>query len=143
MHRFFSSSKRIQFVIALYVIALLVSACSGRRAEPTATPEPTTLKFITLTQSPVEKLLAERYTECGGYVVFSCGGIGATPDDHTRQCAAAALGVPLVLHAGARDLILARMRDVAGEQGVPFDPDSPHTPPMEQGLAKPYLLYLP
>ena len=21
-------------------------------------------------------------------VVFSCGGIGATPDDHTRQCAA-------------------------------------------------------
>jgi molybdopterin-biosynthesis enzyme MoeA-like protein len=28
-------------------------------------------------------------------VVFSCGGIGATPDDHTRQCAAAALGVPL------------------------------------------------
>ena len=25
-----------------------------------------------------------------GDVVFSCGGIGATPDDHTRQCAAAA-----------------------------------------------------
>ena len=33
-----------------------------------------------------------------GDVVFSCGGIGATPDDHTRQCAAAALGVPLALH---------------------------------------------
>ena len=27
-----------------------------------------------------------------GDVVFSCGGIGATPDDHTRQCAARALG---------------------------------------------------
>ncbi|MEY2685382.1 MAG: hypothetical protein RJA09_2526, partial [Pseudomonadota bacterium] len=39
-------------------------------------------------------------------VVFSCGGIGATPDDHTRQCAAAALGLPLVLHPQARDLIL-------------------------------------
>ena len=28
-------------------------------------------------------------------VVFSCGGIGATPDDHTRQSAAKALGVSL------------------------------------------------
>ena len=28
-----------------------------------------------------------------GEVVFSTGGIGATPDDHTRQCAAKALGV--------------------------------------------------
>ncbi len=26
-------------------------------------------------------------------IVFSCGGIGATPDDHTRQCAGKALGV--------------------------------------------------
>ena len=45
-------------------------------------------------------------------VVFSCGGIGATPDDHTRQAAAAALGVPLVLHAGARDLIAAHMAEI-------------------------------
>jgi molybdopterin-biosynthesis enzyme MoeA-like protein len=58
----------------------------------------------------------------GDDVVFSCGGIGATPDDHTRQCAAAALGVPLVLHAAARDLILERMREVAVEQGRPFEP---------------------
>jgi len=28
--------------------------------------------------------------------VFSCGGIGATPDDYTRFCAAEAAGVPLV-----------------------------------------------
>ncbi|AMS33213.1 MAG: competence/damage-inducible protein A [Betaproteobacteria bacterium] len=34
-------------------------------------------------------------------VVFSFGGIGATPDDHTRQCAAAALGVGLAEHPEA------------------------------------------
>ena len=58
-----------------------------------------------------------------GDVVFSCGGIGATPDDHTRQCAAAALGVPLELHPRARELIFERMRDVAAEQGIPFEPE--------------------
>lgn len=60
-----------------------------------------------------------------GDVVFSCGGIGATPDDHTRQCAAAALGVPLALHPAARLLIVERMRDMSAEQGIPFDPDRP------------------
>jgi molybdopterin-biosynthesis enzyme MoeA-like protein len=59
----------------------------------------------------------------GGDLVFSTGGIGATPDDHTRQCAAAALGVPLSLHLQARDLILERMRDVAAEQGLPYEPE--------------------
>ncbi len=58
-----------------------------------------------------------------GDVVFSFGGIGATPDDHTRQCAATALGKPLVLHPQARALILERMQDVAREQGLPFEPD--------------------
>ena len=58
-----------------------------------------------------------------GALVFSCGGIGATPDDHTRPCAAAALGRPLELHPRARELILERMRDVAAEQGVPFEPE--------------------
>ena len=58
-----------------------------------------------------------------GDLVFSCGGIGATPDDHTRQCAAAALGVELALHPQARDLILERMREVAAEQGLPYEPE--------------------
>ena len=56
-------------------------------------------------------------------VVFSCGGIGATPDDHTRQCAARALGEPLQLHPEAEALIRERMQDTAREQGVPYEPD--------------------
>jgi molybdopterin-biosynthesis enzyme MoeA-like protein len=58
-----------------------------------------------------------------GDVVFSCGGIGATPDDHTRQCAAAALGAELVLHPEAKALITERMQDTAREQGIAFEPD--------------------
>lgn len=46
-----------------------------------------------------------RRTMAAGDVVFSCGGIGNTPDDHTRQAAAAALGVGLELHpAGLAEL---------------------------------------
>lgn len=47
-------------------------------------------------------LVAEfRRTMAEGIPVFSCGGIGATPDDFTRACAAEAAGVPLSRHAGA------------------------------------------
>jgi len=55
-------------------------------------------------------------------MVFSCGGIGATPDDHTRQCAAAALEQPLTPHPEAQALIYERMQDVAREQGTVFEP---------------------
>jgi molybdopterin-biosynthesis enzyme MoeA-like protein len=41
-------------------------------------------------------------------VVFSFGGIGATPDDHTRQCAAGALNLGLSLHPEAEREIRAR-----------------------------------
>jgi molybdopterin-biosynthesis enzyme MoeA-like protein len=58
-----------------------------------------------------------------GDAVFSFGGIGATPDDHTRQCAAAALGVDLALHPEAKSLILERMQDIAREQGLPYEPE--------------------
>ena len=60
-----------------------------------------------------------------GDVVFSFGGIGATPDDHTRQCAARALDVELALHPQAKALILERMQDIAKEQGHAFEPGRP------------------
>jgi molybdopterin-biosynthesis enzyme MoeA-like protein len=41
-------------------------------------------------------------------VVFSFGGIGATPDDHTRQCAASASGLQLKLHPQAEKEIRGR-----------------------------------
>ncbi|WP_043113664.1 competence/damage-inducible protein A [Solimonas soli] len=40
-----------------------------------------------------------------GDVVLSCGGIGATPDDCTRQAAARAFGVPVERHREAEALI--------------------------------------
>jgi molybdopterin-biosynthesis enzyme MoeA-like protein len=60
-----------------------------------------------------------------GDIVFSTGGIGATPDDHTRQCAAKCAGrAELALHPAGRT---ADPRAHAGhwrcEQGVPYEPD--------------------
>lgn len=55
--------------------------------------------------------------------VFCCGGIGATPDDHTRRCAAQALDQPLALHPEAAELIRERMRDIAREEGKPYEPE--------------------
>ena len=60
-----------------------------------------------------------------GDVVFSTGGIGATPDDHTRQCSAKALGVELALHPQAEALIRERMQDTAREQGTTYEPEHP------------------
>jgi molybdopterin-biosynthesis enzyme MoeA-like protein len=50
-----------------------------------------------------------RDTLAGDDVVFSFGGIGVTPDDHTRAAAADAIGQPLVLHPQAEIEIRARM----------------------------------
>ncbi|QNN56164.1 competence/damage-inducible protein A [Diaphorobacter ruginosibacter] len=72
---------------------------------------------------PARITAALREAFASGDVVFSCGGIGATPDDHTRQCAAAALDRPLALHPQAAELIRERMRDVAREEGKPYEPE--------------------
>ena len=49
-------------------------------------------------------------------IVFSFGGIGATPDDHTRQCAAAALKVALKIHPEAEREIRGRF---PGQEATP------------------------
>lgn len=48
-----------------------------------------------------------------GDIVFSFGGIGATPDDYTRQCAAEAAGVPIERHVGAVAEIEAQYGETA------------------------------
>ena len=46
-------------------------------------------------------------------IVFSFGGIGATPDDYTRQCAADALNVSIERHTGAVAEIVAQFGEGA------------------------------
>lgn len=58
---------------------------------------------------------AQLYTEtlAGEAIVFSFGGIGATPDDHTRQAAATAAGVGLEQHSEATALIETKFGETA------------------------------
>ena len=61
-----------------------------------------------LGDDPARLTAALRSSLAGEGIVFSFGGIGATPDDHTRQAAAAAIGVPLRLHPEAEREIRGR-----------------------------------
>lgn len=65
-----------------------------------------------------------------GAVVFSTGGIGATTDDHTRQCAATAFGHELLPHQQAQTLIAKRIRKAQETRDDihpdPYHPDNEH-----------------
>ncbi len=61
-----------------------------------------------LGDDPERLTAALKRSFASGDIVFSFGGIGATPDDHTRQCAAAAARVALRLHPDAEREIRAR-----------------------------------
>jgi len=66
-----------------------------------------------LGDNPEHLVSAFQQSFARGDVVFSFGGIGATPDDHTRQCAAQALNLPIQRHAGAVAEIQAQYGDAA------------------------------
>ena len=54
-----------------------------------------------------------KMTRLDSLPVFCFGGIGATPDDHTRQAAAEAFGIPLVRNQDAAAMIKDRFGDAA------------------------------
>ena len=68
-------------------------------------------KYVADDPAQITATLKESFA--GGDVVFSTGGIGATPDDHTRQCAALALGTKTELHPSAQELIAGRIQSMA------------------------------
>jgi len=61
-----------------------------------------TLAWVRYEGDDLDRLAAVlRETFASGDLVLCCGGVGATPDDHTRAAAAQALGVPLRRHPEA------------------------------------------
>ena len=93
------------------------------------------LSWVRYCGDEAEQLTADlAYAMRSGDLVFSCGGIGATPDDYTRQCAAAAWGLPLQMHPEAHDLIMARMIAMAAEKGEVFDPTRDHSHRLNMGV---------
>lgn len=61
----------------------------------------------------------------GDDAVFVTGGIGATPDDQTRQAAAEAAGVDIELHPEAERLIRHRIEQMNADAAHPVPVDSP------------------
>jgi len=81
-------------------------AALGRRNLP--------LRYVLILPDDPATLLGQlEWAMARGDPFFCCGGIGATPDDHTRRCAAAAAGVPLRAHPEATAILAARFGDRA------------------------------
>ena len=79
------------------------------------------LSWLTYLGDDEEALTAAfRRSFAGSDTVFSFGGIGNTPDDRTRQAAAAALGVPLIAHPQGEAELHARF---CVELGVDITPE--------------------
>jgi len=70
-------------------------------------------------------------------LVFSFGGIGNTPDDHTRQAAAAAAGADLALHPDAEREMHARFAQL-GYEPTPERMEMGHFPVGSRIIPNPY-----
>lgn len=82
---------------------------------------------------PAIRAVLER-TMASDDVVFVTGGIGATPDDQTRQAAAEASGTEIALHPEAAVLIQKRIEQMNAESANPLPMDSPeHRQRMRMG----------
>jgi molybdopterin-biosynthesis enzyme MoeA-like protein len=71
-----------------------------------------------LGDDPQRLVRALRASLSWGDLVFSCGGIGATPDDHTRAAAAEASGRPIERHPQLQAIIEARFGPDAHPQRI-------------------------
>ena len=80
-------------------------------------------KYVADDPKQITAILKESFAS--GDVVFSTGGIGATPDDHTRQCAALALGTKTQLHSTAQELIADRIQSTAEGDPIKADLNTP------------------
>ena len=80
-------------------------------------------KYVSDDPAQITAILKDSFAS--GDVVFSTGGIGATPDDHTRQCAALALGAKIALHPSARELIAGRIQAMAEGDPIKADLSTP------------------
>ena len=80
-------------------------------------------KYVADDPAQITATLKESFAS--GDVVFSTGGIGATPDDHTRQCAALALGTKIELHPTAKELIAGRIQSMAEGDPIKADLNTP------------------
>ena len=89
---------------------------SGKRQDKHLSKTITTLKSHGLDLSYAryigdepERIVATlKETMATDHLIFCFGGIGATPDDYTRQCAATALGVALHAHPDAVASMMAK-----------------------------------
>lgn len=71
-----------------------------------------------LSDEPVQLVKNLQQTFSSGDIVFSFGGIGATPDDRTRQSAAKALNLPIERHPEAVAEIEAQFGESAYPQRI-------------------------